>query len=105
MRFNIKVAKQTIEKYMEAVRSKPSSGQLWSTFLKTHGKDIWACDFVPAVTLFFTTIHAFVIVHHASRRVLHLGVTEHPTDERITQQLRDATLLEAKPKYLIFDND
>jgi hypothetical protein len=32
-------------------------------------------------------------------------VTEHPTDKWITQQLRDATPFEEKPKYLICDND
>jgi putative transposase len=105
LKLNIQVAKRTIQKYMQAVRSKPPSGQSWSTFLKNHGQDIWACDFVPVVTLFFKTLHAFVIVHHASRRVVHLGVTDHPTDEWITQQVRDATPFEEKPKYLICDND
>ena len=105
MKLNIKVAKRTIQKYMQAVRSKPPSGQSWSTFLKTHGQDIWACDFVPVVTLFFKTLHAFVIVHHESRRVVHVGVTDHPTDEWITQQVRDATPFEEKPKFLICDND
>jgi len=105
LKLNIKVAKRTIQKYMQAVRSKPTSGQSWSTFLKTHGQDIWACDFVPVVTLFFKTIHAFVIVHHESRRVVHVGVTDHPTDEWITQQVRDATPFEEKPKDLICDND
>ena len=105
LKLNIKVAKRTIQKYMKTARSKPPSGQSWSTFLKTHGKDIWACDFVPVVTLFFKTIHAFVIVHHESRRVVHFGVTEHPTDEWITQQLREATPFEEKSKYLICDND
>jgi putative transposase len=105
LKLNIQVAKRTIQKYMQAVRSKPPSGQSWSTFLKNHGQDIWACDFVPVVTLFFKTLHAFVIVHHASRRVVHIGVTDHPTDEWITQQVRDATPFEEKPKYLICDND
>jgi putative transposase len=101
LKLNIKVAKRTIQKYMQLVRSKPPSGQSWSTFLQTHGKDIWACDFVPVVTLFFKTLHAFVIVHHASRRVVHVGVTDLPTDAWITQQVRDATPFEEKPKYLI----
>jgi hypothetical protein len=57
------------------------------------------------VTLFFKTLHAFVIVHHESRRVVHVGVTDHPTDEWITQQVRDATPFEEKPAYLICDND
>ena len=60
---------------------------------------------MPVVTLFFKTLHAFVIVHHESRRVVHVGVTDHPTDEWITQQVRDATPFEEKPKYLICDND
>lgn len=105
LKLNIKVAKRTIQKYMQAVRSRPPSGQSWSTFLKTHGQDIWACDFVPVVTLFFKTLHAFAIVHHESRRVVHVGVTDHPTDEWITQQVREATPFEEKPKYLICDND
>jgi transposase InsO family protein len=105
LKLNIQVAKRTIQKYMQVVRSKPPSGQSWATFLKTHGQDIWACDFVPVVTLFFKTLHAFVIVHHANRRVVHIGVTVHPTDEWITQQLRDATPFEEKPKYLIGDHD
>lgn len=105
MKLNIKVSKRTIQKYMQAVRSKPPSGQSWSTFLQTHGQDIWVCDFVPVVTLFFKTLHAFVIVHYASRSVVHVGVTDHPTDEWLTQPVRDATPYEAKPKYLICDND
>jgi len=60
---------------------------------------------VPVVTLFFKTLHAFVIVHHGSRRVVHVGVTDHPTDEWISQQVRDATPFEEKPKFLICDND
>jgi transposase InsO family protein len=105
LKLNIKVAKRTIQKYVQAVRSKPPSGQSWSTFLKTHGQDIWACDFVPVVTLFFKTLHAFVIVHHERRRVVHVGVTDHPTDEWITQQMRDATPFEEKAKFVICDND
>ena len=104
-KLNIRAAKRTIEKYMQAARSKPAAGQTWSTLLQTHGKDIWACDFAPVVTLFFGTLHAFVMVHHASRRVVHVGVTVHPTDEWITQQIRDATPFEDKPAYLICDND
>ncbi len=105
LKLEIRVAKRTIQKYMRAVRSGPPSGQPWSTFLKTHGKDIWACDFVPVVTLFFRTIHAFVIVHLASRQVVHFGVTEHPSDEWVAQQLREATPFGETPKHLICDND
>jgi hypothetical protein len=33
----INVGKRTIPKYMQGVRSKPPTGQSWSTFLQTHG--------------------------------------------------------------------
>jgi hypothetical protein len=73
LKLNIQVAKRTIQKYLQVVRSQPPSGQSWSTFLETHGKDILACDFVPVVTLFFKTIHAFVTMQHESRRVVNIA--------------------------------
>jgi putative transposase len=68
LKLSIRVAKRAIQKHIQAVRSKPPSGQSWPTFLKMHAEDIWACDFVPVVTLFLKTIHAFVIVHLATRQ-------------------------------------
>jgi hypothetical protein len=65
---------------------------------KDAGKGIWACDFVPVVTMFFRTMHAFVIVHLDGRRVVHFGVTEHPADEQVAQQLREARSFKEKPK-------
>jgi putative transposase len=44
-------------------------------------------------------------MEHASRRIIHYGVTRHPTDEWVAQQLREATPNDQKPKYLIRDND
>jgi hypothetical protein len=105
LKLSIPVAQRTIQRYRQAVRSKPTAGQSWSTFLKTHRQDLWACECVPVVTLLFRTLHAFVIVRHESQRVVHVGVTNHPTDAWITQQIRDATPFEDKPKYLIGDHN
>jgi putative transposase len=101
----IQVAKRTLQQYRLAPRSKPQSGQSGSTFLQTPGQDSWACDFVPVVTLFLKTLHACVMVPQASRRVVHVGVTNPPTDAWNTQPVRDATPFAEKPKYLIGDND
>ncbi|MCC7360113.1 MAG: hypothetical protein IT317_11580 [Anaerolineales bacterium] len=89
LKLNLKVSKRTIQKYMQAARSKRSLGQSWSTFLRTHGQDIWACDFVPVMTLLFKTLHVFVIVHYASRRVFHVKGSAHPTYVRCMQPVRD----------------
>src|ERR1700741_902248 len=68
-----------------------------------HG--IWACVFLQTYDLFFRPIFAFFIVEVASRRVVHMGVTRHPTDAWVAQQLREATPFGTAPRFLIRDND
>ena len=67
--------------------------QSWATFLRSHAHEIWACDFLPVTDLLFRPLHAFVVVALGSRRVVHVGVTRHPTDAWVAQQLREATVL------------
>ena len=104
LKLGIKVHKRTIKRYMRQVR-KRNSGQNWATFLRNHSQDIWASDFTVVHTLFFKPIYIFIIMHHQTRRIVHAAVTTHPTDEWTTQQLREATPWDQKPKYLIRDND
>ena len=40
-----------------------------------------------------------------SRRVIHVGVTRHPTDAWVAQQLREATPFDQRPRFLIRDRD
>ena len=80
-------------------------GQNWATFLANHASEIWACDFVQTYDLFFRTIFLFFIIEHGSRRVVHAGVTRHPTDEWVAQQVRNATPFGEGPRFLICDND
>ena len=81
------------------------SGQTWSTFVRNHAADIWACDFVQTYDVFFRTIFVFVIIELESRRVVHVNVIRHPTDAWVAQQLREATPFGEQPVYLIRDND
>jgi transposase InsO family protein len=64
---------------------------------------VWACDFLPVIDLFFRQIYAFFIIELASRRVVHLGVTSHPTDAWVAQQLREAAPYGLTPRFLIRD--
>jgi putative transposase len=105
LKLGIRVAKRTIQKYLRGTRQPRPRGQTWSTFLRTQAKGIWACDFLQCTDLFFRPVFAFFIVEHATRRVVHLGVTRHPTDAWVAQQLREATPYDQKPKFLIRDND
>ncbi len=45
------------------------------------------------------------MIELATRRIVHVGVTRHPTDVWVTQQLREATPFGRHPKHLIRDND
>jgi len=83
----------------------PHAGQAWATFLRTHAHDIWACDFLPVTDLLFRQLYAFFVIELATRRVVHVGVTRHPTDAWVAQQLREATPEGQAPTYLIRDND
>lgn len=101
----IKVATATIQKYMRAARPDGAPTQTWSVFLQNHARDVWACDFLPVVNLFFRTIYVFFVVELASRRVMHFGVTRLPTDAWVAQQLREATAFGQAPRFLIRDRD
>jgi putative transposase len=67
--------------------------------------EIWACDFLPVTDLLFRPLYAFFIIALGSRRVVHVGVTRHPTDAWVAQRLREATPFDQRPRYLIRDND
>ncbi len=80
------VAETTVAKYM--VRHRPSgSSQTWSTFLRNHMANTIACDFFTVPTVAFRNLYVFVVLHHGSRRILKVGVTEHPTAEWTAQNL------------------
>jgi putative transposase len=104
LKLGIRVSKRTIQKYMHPQRVGPSS-QTWSTFLHNHAAEIWVCDFLPVTDLFFRSLFAFFIVELSSRKVLHVGVTHHPTDTWLAQQLREVTPFGKTPRFLIRDND
>ncbi len=57
------------------------------------------------IDLLFRTVYVFFIIELGSRRVVHFGVTRHPTDAWVAQQLREATPYGQAPRFLIRDND
>jgi putative transposase len=105
LKLHIRVAKSTIQRYMRGARPPRRSGQTWPNFLANHGQDSWAADFLPITDLLFRQVHAFFAIEIASRRVVHVGATRHPTEAWVAQQLREATPFGQHPKHLILDND
>jgi transposase InsO family protein len=105
LKLGIRVAKRTIQHYMWRERSGRPASPSWATFLKTHAHDMWACDFIPVIDLLFQQLDVFFIVELATRRVVHVGVTRHPSQFWVAQQLREATPNREKPQFILRDND
>ncbi len=101
----IRVAKRTIQAYLRGHRAPRPRGQTWATCLRNHAPDIWACDFLPVTDLLFRPLFAFFVIALTTRRVVHVGVTRHPTAAWVAQQLREATPFGQRPQYRIRDND
>ena len=83
------VGETTVAKYMVKHRP-PDRGQRWRTFLRNHMDTTIACDFFTVPTVMFRSLFVFVVLHHGTRRILQVGVTQHPTAEWAGQQLVDA---------------
>src|SRR5712692_68776 len=62
-------------------------------------------DFFTVPTLRFQILYVFLVLAHDRRRILHFGVTAHPTAEWTAQQLRDAFPWDSAPRYLLRDRD
>ena len=105
LKLGIRVAKRTIQRYMRAVRRHPPSGQRWATFLRNHGPQTWACDFLQVYDLWFRPIFAFFLIELGSRRVVHVAVTREPTSAWIAQQMRNATPFGVGPRFIIRARD
>jgi len=102
---DIRASKRTIRRSLRQARSPRPTGQAWAMSLRNHADAIWAGDFLPVTDLLFRPLYAFFVVALGTRRVVHVGVTRHPTDAWVAQQLREATPFGQRPRYLIRDND
>jgi len=108
LKLGLRVSPRTIRKYMS--RSPPATGiprgdQRWATFLKNHARGIIACDFCVAVTATFRVLYVLVVIEHASRRLIHLDATAHPTAAWTVQQLRETIPSDHEYRFIIHDHD
>jgi putative transposase len=109
LKLGLRVSPRTVRKYMpHHVNRGPGKriqAQRWQTFVRNHAQAIVACDFCIAITATFHMLYVFVVIEHASRRLLHVNVTAHPTAEWTLQQLREAIPSDHRYRFLIHDRD
>src|SRR5881296_3420114 len=77
----------------------------YGTFLENHVKNLVSVDLFTVPTLRFQVLYVFLVLAHDRRRILHFGITAHPTAEWTAQQLRDAFPWDTAPSYLLRDRD
>ena len=101
-----KVSPRTVGKYRPPHLPR-NRGQRWSTFLRNHLHQTWACDFLTIVTLRFQILYCFVIVDLARREILHIGVTSTPSAQHAGQCFVEAVADRdnENPRFLIRDRD
>jgi hypothetical protein len=83
LKLGLCVSPRTVRKYLPKRldhgwhRRVPS--QRWRTFVRHHVQAIVACDFCVVITATLRLLSVFVLLEHATRRILHTHVTAHPT--------------------------
>ncbi len=109
LKLGLRVSPRTVRKYMPTrLHRSPGTrvqSQRWATFVRNHAQAIVACDFCVAITATFRLLYVFVVMEHASRRLLHVNVTTHPTAEWTLQQLREAIPADHAYRFLLHDRD
>jgi transposase InsO family protein len=103
LKLGIDVGQTTVAKYMARKRGPPSQG--WKTFLHNHAHVAASMDMFVVPTVSFRLLYGFLILQHARREMLWLGVTANPSAEWIAQQLTEAYGWKETPRYLIRDRD
>ncbi len=101
--FSVSLA--TVSRYLPKRNPDHRQRQRWKTFLRNHKDGIAAMDFIVVPTVRFRLLYAWFVIGHGRRKIIHFGVTAHPTSPWVVQQLREAFPEESAPRFLIYDND
>jgi putative transposase len=109
LKLGLRVSPRTVRKYLpkhlDHGQGERAPSQHWQTFVRNHAQAIIACDFCVVVTATFRLLYVFVLLKHATRRILRCQVTAHPTAQWTLQQLREAMPSDHSYRFLIHDRD
>ena len=106
------ISASTIRNLLRSYRMPTSprrSGLSWREFLRAQASGIVATDYFTVDTWNLRRLYVLFFMELGTRRVLRFGVTEHPTQDWVSQQARNLTwrLQEQgfRARFLICDND
>ena len=100
-----RVGRTTIRRILREVRGPYRPSASWRSFLRSQAQGIWSCDVFTVTTVPFCQLYVMVIIAHATRELRQIAVTDSPSTQWCIQVIREATLFDVCPKFLIHDND
>jgi putative transposase len=102
-KLGLDISERTVSRLLQR-RPRPPS-QTWRTFLTNHVTSLVSLDFFTVPTLTGRVLFVLVLLSHARRRIVHLGITEHPTAAWTAQQIIDAFPDDTAPRWILRDRD
>jgi hypothetical protein len=100
-----RVSPRTVARYRPSGLAR-QRGQRWVTFVRNHLHQTWASDFFTVVTARFQVLYVFVVISLERRRLVHVGVTAHPSAAWAAQRIVEATVdADYAPRFLVHDRD
>ena len=103
LKLGIEISHQSVYKCMPK-RFKPPSPK-WRIFLREHMHETAAMDMFVVITVTYRILYAMVLIGHDRRKILHIDVTAHPTQDWLSHQIVRAFQSNDRPTYLLRDRD
>ena len=103
LELGIEVSQATVGRYMPWRRKVPSP--TWRSFLHNHLTDIAAIDMFVVATATFRLLYVLIVLGLDRRRVIHIDVTQNPTQVWLSRQMTEAFPWDTAPRYLLRDRD
>jgi len=99
-KLGFRISLATVSRYLPKRNPDHDQRQRWKTFLRNHKDGIAAMDFIVIPTVRFRLLYAWFVIGHGRRKIIHFGVTAHPTSPWVVQQLREAFPDETTPQFI-----
>ena len=105
LRLGFDTSERSVSRYIRRLSHPDKSRKLWLTFLRNHREAIAALAFFTVPTATFRVLYCLFVIEHGRRKILHINVTDRPSEPWVLQQLREAFSECVPYRYVILDRD